>query len=325
MKVKIATPSHINPIIAFGVHDSNLRLIERLAEVKIYPSENHLIVEGEDGAVTTTHNVLRNLFRLAKGNIPISHEEVKIMVEESAKISDYSADKILSEGLTVSRRGKKIKAKSANQSEYIKKILNYDMVFSIGPAGTGKTYLAVAVALHYLLSGSIKKIVLTRPVLEAGENLGFLPGTLEEKINPYIRPLQDAIGDMLTPDEIKLYTQTLVIEVAPLAYMRGRTLSNAFVILDEAQNTTPTQMKLFLTRMGEGSKMIITGDVSQTDLPYNTESGLRQAADLFNGVEGIAFHYFDKSDVVRHDLVKRIIEIYEKKEAEQWKKKNEKA
>jgi hypothetical protein len=195
------------------------------------------------------------------------------------------------------------------------------MVFAIGPAGTGKTYLAVAVALHYLLSGSIKKIVLTRPVLEAGENLGFLPGTLEEKINPYIRPLQDAIGDMLTPDEIKLYTQTLVIEVAPLAYMRGRTLSNAFVILDEAQNTTPTQMKLFLTRMGEGSKMIVTGDVSQTDLPATWSPFLKLASELFANVEGIAFHYFDKIRRGTPRSVKRIIEISEKKERNYGKEK----
>lgn len=325
MKVKIPTPSHINPIIAFGVHDSNLRLVERLTGVKIYPAEDHLIVEGDEGAVTTVQNVLRNLFRISKGNIPISHEEVRIMIEESTKRDDYSMDKIFSEGLTVSRRGKKIKPKSANQLEYIKKILQHDMVFAVGPAGTGKTYLAVAVGLHYLLSGTVKKVILTRPVIEAGENLGFLPGTLEEKVDPYIRPLQDAIGDMLSMEEMKNYMSSLVIEVAPLAYMRGRTLANAFVILDEAQNTTPVQMKLFLTRMGENSKMIITGDITQTDLPFGADSGLKQAAEYFDNTEGIAFHYFDRGDVVRHDLVKRIIEIYEKKEAEIWKKKNQKS
>lgn len=321
MKSKISTPSNINPIIAFGVHDSNLRLIERKVGGKIYPMENDIVIEGSEDEIGIIANTLQNLFRLSRGNTPISHEEITIMINETSKSGNYILDHLASEGLNVSQKGKKIKPRSKGQLDYIRKIMRNDLVFSYGPAGTGKTYLAVASAMHYLITGQIKKVILTRPVIEAGESLGFLPGSLEEKIDPYIRPLQDAIRDMLTVDEVKLYTESFVIEVAPLAYMRGRTLSNAFVILDEAQNTTSTQMKMFLTRLGENSKMVVTGDISQTDLPKVENSGLKQAVGLFKDVEGIAFHAFTPIDVVRHDLVKKIIEIYNSVENQEWQKK----
>lgn len=321
MKSKINTPSNINPIIAFGVHDSNLRLIERKVGGKIYPMESDIVIEGTEDEIGVVANILRNLFRLSQGNTPISHEEIAILIDESAKSGNYVMDHLASEGLTVSQKGRKIKPRSKGQLEYVRKIMMNDLVFSYGPAGTGKTYLAVALALHYLISGQMKKIILTRPVIEAGESLGFLPGTFEEKIDPYIRPLQDAIRDMLTIEEMKFYTESMVIELAPLAYMRGRTLSNAFVILDEAQNTTSTQMKMFLTRLGENSKMVVTGDISQTDLPNLQQSGLKQAIDIFEDVQEIGFHAFTRKDVVRHDLVKRIIEIYDNIENQEWNQK----
>ena len=313
--MKIPVPQSINPVLAFGVHDSHLRLVERMLKVKLTPGEHNLIIEGDDESVAKTSYVLNRLFQLAQGNIPITHEDVRILIEKSETPSHYAGDNALKEGMVISgrRRGKefRVKPRNLNQQEYVKKMLSHDLVFSVGPAGTGKTYLAVAVGLHLLTKGMFSRLILTRPVIEAGENLGFLPGTLEEKIDPYVRPLYDAIHDMLPGDETRYLIEDGVIELAPLAYMRGRTLANSFVILDEAQNTTSLQMKMFLTRLGENSKMVITGDVSQIDLPVGRQSGLREAESYFKDVEGIAFHYFNRNDVVRHGLVKKIIEIYE--------------
>jgi len=313
--LKIPVPQSINPVLAFGVHDSHLRLVERMLKVKLTPGEHNLIIEGDDESVAKTSYVLNRLFQLAQGNIPITHEDVRILIEKSETPSHYAGDNALKEGMVISgrRRGKefRVKPRNLNQQEYVKKMLSHDLVFSVGPAGTGKTYLAVAVGLHLLTKGMFSRLILTRPVIEAGENLGFLPGTLEEKIDPYVRPLYDAIHDMLPGDETRYLIEDGVIELAPLAYMRGRTLANSFVILDEAQNTTSLQMKMFLTRLGENSKMVITGDVSQIDLPVGRQSGLREAESYFKDVEGIAFHYFNRNDVVRHGLVKKIIEIYE--------------
>ncbi|OHD55434.1 MAG: hypothetical protein A2Y33_11610 [Spirochaetes bacterium GWF1_51_8] len=315
MSLKIPVPQSINPVLAFGVHDSHLRLVERMLKVKLTPGEHNLIIEGDDESVAKTSYVLNRLFQLAQGNIPITHEDVRILIEKSETPSHYAGDNALKEGMVISgrRRGKefRVKPRNLNQQEYVKKMLSHDLVFSVGPAGTGKTYLAVAVGLHLLTKGMFSRLILTRPVIEAGENLGFLPGTLEEKIDPYVRPLYDAIHDMLPGDETRYLIEDGVIELAPLAYMRGRTLANSFVILDEAQNTTSLQMKMFLTRLGENSKMVITGDVSQIDLPVGRQSGLREAESYFKDVEGIAFHYFNRNDVVRHGLVKKIIEIYE--------------
>lgn len=319
MKAKRSLPPSIDPVVAFGVHDSNLRLIERILTVKLFPVEDGLVIQGKDHAVTKASGVLDKIFTLAGNGQPVSHNDIKILIEKGGKGKDYSAEHVKLDGIQVSKRGKMIKPRTLNQSEYIQDMLNNDLVFSVGPAGTGKTFLAVGLAMHLLHAGRVKKVILTRPVVEAGENLGFLPGTLEEKINPYLKPLFDAINDMLSPEEVRHYMDSQIIELAPLAYMRGRTLSNAFVILDEAQNTTVTQMKMFLTRLGEHSKMVVTGDITQIDLPYGKISGLKQAMELFEDTEGIRFIQFDKQDVVRHGLVQKIIEIYEKRESETWK------
>ena len=320
MKSKLSVPASINPIIAFGVHDTNLRLLERALGIKIVAISDQLVLEGSDEGITFAGVVIEQLFLLAQGNTPISHEEIKLMIEKANEQPPLTVAQIETDGLIVSRKGKRIRPRTPHQREYVRQIKENDLVFSIGPAGTGKTFMAVAVGLHYLTTGRIQRLILTRPVIEAGESLGFLPGTVEEKVDPYIRPLYDAIYDMLSVEEQKFYSQTQAIEIAPLAYMRGRTLSNAFVILDEAQNTTALQMKMFLTRMGENSKMVVTGDVTQIDLPIGVESGLRQASELFQDIEGIAFMHFQLEDVVRHGLVKKILEIYEKRENEEWQK-----
>ncbi len=319
MKIKQQIPSSINPVLAFGVHDSNLRLLERMLEVKIYPFEEELVIEGEEENIAKASNILNNIFVLAKGELPVLHNDIKLLIEDGGKTDSYNTGSISTDGLTASKKGYKFKPRTAHQKEYIQQMLTHDLTFAIGPAGTGKTYLAVGLALHLLFIGRVKKVVLTRPVVEAGENLGFLPGTLEEKIDPYLRPLFDAIKEMLSADELKFYIESQSIELAPLAYMRGRTLTNSFIILDEAQNTTTMQMKMFLTRLGENSKMVVTGDITQIDLPYGRESGLKQAQELFQKLEGIKFSYFDRADVVRHGLVKKILEIYEKRENEAWK------
>jgi phosphate starvation-inducible PhoH-like protein len=319
MKIKHAFPLNVNPVVAFGVHDSNLRLLERILKVKIFPEENEVIIEGEEENVSKADQLLHTIYQKVQENQSVSHDEIKVLLEGMEKYSDYESSAIRTEGVVISKRGGRLKPRSLHQAHYIGEMLLYDLVFSIGPAGTGKTYLAVGAALHLLLIGRVKKIILTRPVVEAGENLGFLPGTLEEKIDPYLRPLFDAVSEMLSPEELKYLLENQIIELAPLAYMRGRTLSNAFIILDEAQNTTTTQMKLFLTRLGENSKMVVTGDVSQTDLPYGKESGLKQAVEFFQDLEGIRFVYFEKKDALRHGLVKRVLEVYEKREEEAWK------
>jgi phosphate starvation-inducible protein PhoH and related proteins len=318
MKAKRALPASIDPVVAFGVHDSNLRLMERVLGVKMFPVEDGLVIQGKEEAVTRASGVLDHIITLSGNGQPVSHSDIKILMDKGGKPRAH-AESLKLDGIQVSKRGKKIKPRTLNQAEYVKNMLHHDLVFVAGPAGTGKTFLAVALALHLLHTGRVKKVVLTRPVVEAGESLGFLPGTLEEKIDPYLKPLFDAINDMLSPEEMRSYMDNQVIELAPLAYMRGRTLSNAFVILDEGQNTTGTQMKMFLTRLGENSKMVVTGDITQVDLPKGKLSGLRQAMEIFKGIEGIKIMTFEKQDVVRHGLVQKIIETYEKRVNETWK------
>ncbi|MGC8765232.1 MAG: PhoH family protein [Brevinematia bacterium] len=313
MRLKKDYPSDFDHVNVFGVHDSNLRLIERLLEVKIYPKENTIDFEGKEENITKAFHILDNIIKLSKNKKHVTHQEIKLLFEQSEKTDSYETDAIISDGLTTSRRGRKLKPRNLHQLEYIKKILLSDLTFAIGPAGTGKTYLAVGVGLHLLFKNQINRLILTRPVVEAGESLGFLPGTLEEKIDPYLRPLFDAIKDMLEADEVRHYIESQTIEIAPLAYMRGRTLSNSFVILDEAQNTTTMQMKMFLTRLGENSKMVVTGDITQIDLPSSKESGLKQAVELFKDVDGIEFHHFGEEDVIRHGIVKKILDIYKKR------------
>ncbi len=319
MRLKKNFTPDFDYVNVFGVHDSNLRLIERLLHVKIYPKENTIDVEGKEENITKASHIIDNIIKLSRKKKHISHNEIRLLFEQSEKIGSYEGENIISDGLVLSKRGKVLKPRNINQLEYIKKILKSDLTFAVGPAGTGKTFLAVGVALHLLFKEQVSRIILTRPVVEAGENLGFLPGTLEEKIDPYLRPLFDAMKELLEAEEIRYYMENQIIEIAPLAYMRGRTLSNSFVILDEAQNTTTMQMKMFLTRLGENSKMVITGDITQIDLPYGKESGLKQAIELFKNVSEIEFFEFTPEDVLRHGLVKKILDIYERRENDSWK------
>lgn len=318
MRLKKQLSLDVDHLAVFGVHDSNLKLIEKLLAVKIYPGENEIDFEGSEENIIKAFDIIQNIAKLVREKSHITHREIRMMLEKGKQDGSYSIDQLMSEGLIISKKGKKLKPKNNSQLEYIKKLLVSDLIFVTGPAGTGKTFLAVGVALHLLYKGVVERIILTRPVVEAGESLGFLPGTLEEKIEPYLRPLFDAMRDLIGFEELKYFLETQVIEIAPLAYMRGRTLSNSFIILDEAQNTTPMQMKMCLTRLGEGAKMVITGDITQIDLPYEKESGLKQALELFKPVKEIEFFEFTSKDVVRHGLVKKIIDIYEKRESSAW-------
>lgn len=268
-----------------------------------------MCIRGRDEDVEKTVSIVEDLSRIAQKGHMVGKKDIVLLLEypekESVNISSLRDDVIL-----VTPRGKRVFPKTPGQKRYVDTMRNYDLVFAIGPAGTGKTYLAMAMALVALKNKSVARIILTRPAIEAGERLGFLPGDLQEKVDPYLRPLYDALYDMLEAEKIQKYMERGIIEVAPLAYMRGRTLNDAFVILDEAQNTTPEQMKMFLTRMGFGSKYVVTGDITQIDLPSDRESGLIQAQRILKDVEGLAFVYLTEQDVVRHDLVQRIIKAY---------------
>ncbi len=292
-----------------GNLDENLALLSRSTNTEIYPVDQGLCIKGNDEAVEKTYAIVEDLSKIAEKGYPVGRKDIGLLLEsperESINISSLRDDVIL-----VTPRGKRIFPKTPGQKKYVDTMRNYDLVFAIGPAGTGKTYLAMAMALVALKNKSVARIILTRPAIEAGERLGFLPGDLQEKVDPYLRPLYDALYDMLETEKIQKYMERGIIEVAPLAYMRGRTLNDAFVILDEAQNTTPEQMKMFLTRMGFGSKYVVTGDITQIDLPLDRESGLIQAQRIFKEVEGLAFVYLTEQDVVRHDLVQRIIRAY---------------
>ena len=300
----------------FGDLNRNLNDIEKALQVHIHNIGNHVEISGDIHNVNLGHKLLLSLYQKAKKNGYIKHQDIK----ESLRLLEHNQDLSISDVDSASEhtsnqvitRKNLIKPRTHNQGLYIQALKKHDMVFGLGPAGTGKTYLAVAVAVNHFLSGKVKKIILTRPAVEAGENLGFLPGDLKQKVDPYLRPLFDALTDMLPIDLFEKMMESEQIEVAPLAFMRGRTLSNAFVILDEAQNTTQTQMKMFLTRLGEGSKMAINGDTSQIDLPHKTPSGLVQATAYLKNVDTIGFVEFTDDDVVRHPLVSQIIKAYNK-------------
>ena len=296
----------------FGAYDDNLRQLESLLNVRIRTQGHELMVEGDAGSTARVARLVEQLGGLMQEGHSISDKDVKTAAQLIAEDADVDLrDHFLKDGQIRTAGKRRIAAKSANQRRYLDAIEQHDIVFGIGPAGTGKTYLAMAQAVSYLLAKKVSRIILVRPAVEAGEKLGFLPGDLQEKVNPYLRPLYDALYDMLDIEKAEKYLERGAIEVAPLAFMRGRTLNDAFVILDEAQNTTTEQMKMFLTRLGFGSKAVVTGDVTQIDLPLGRTSGLVQAMEVVGKIDGISFVYFDERDVVRHKLVQAIVKAYD--------------
>ena len=297
----------------YGVHDENLRRIEAAFGVEVAARGNQLMIDGEAGGVAAARNVLEQLSKLVGAGHRLKPEDVATAIrvvseDPQASLLDFFGR----EGGTGAAIRNLIQPRGLNQQLYLKAMVEHDLVLAVGPAGTGKTYLAVAVAAAALVEKRVKRLVLARPAVEAGEKLGFLPGDLAEKVNPYLRPLHDALHDILGFEKVGKMMERGMIEVAPLAFMRGRTLNESFVILDEAQNTTSEQMKMFLTRIGNRSKAVVTGDITQVDLPKNTVSGLKEALEVLRGVEGIGFVAFDEKDVVRHTLVQQIVAAYDR-------------
>ena len=298
----------------FGAHSENLRRIARTIGVKINAKGNALTILGEIVDVELSIHVLNDLYSLLKKGYPLYPTDIDYAIRMISDDRKVNLEDIFLDTVYISARKRVITPKSLAQKRYIDAIRKYDLVIGIGPAGTGKTYLAMAMAVAHLMKQEVERIVLTRPAVEAGEKLGFLPGDIAEKVNPYLRPLYDALHDMMDFDRASRLVERGVIEVAPLAFMRGRTLNDSFVILDEAQNTGPEQMKMFLTRLGYSSKAVITGDITQVDLPENKTSGLVEIQGILKGIDGIEFVYFSDRDVVRHPLVQEIIKAYERTE-----------
>ena len=298
-----------------GKDDENITAIEERYPVRLVVRGNRVAVCGPDsGVVDMVHSLLEQLHRIAGKGHPLYLADVRYAMDMIAEKGAVDLAPLFSEVICTTARGKPIRAKTEGQRKYLEAVRNNHIVFAIGPAGTGKTYLAVCHAVALLKAAAISRIVLVRPAVEAGESLGYLPGDLREKVEPYVRPLYDAFYDLLSPERFLRYVDKGVIEIAPLAYMRGRTLNDSFIILDEAQNTTPEQMKMFLTRLGFGSKAVITGDITQVDLPAGKQSGLRQVRDILHGIEGIEFFYLTHSDVVRHEIVQQVVKAYERYE-----------
>jgi len=300
----------------FGNHDENLHLIEKSLNINIVVRDDSLVISGEKEQVEQGFQVLNQLNELSALGHSVTPREVQYTVKlvrdgAGRRIRELAADVII-----LTFRGKLVKPKTLGQKRYVDAIQDNDIVFGIGPAGTGKTYLAVAMAARALKEKVVNRLIITRPAVEAGEKLGFLPGDLQEKVNPYLRPLYDSLYDILGTEKTQKLLEKNIIEIAPLAYMRGRTLDDAFIILDEAQNTTPEQMKMFLTRMGFGSQAVITGDVTQVDLPRGQFSGLLEAQQTLRGIEGISFQHLSGEDVMRHQLVQKIINAYEKTQSD---------
>lgn len=303
----------------FGHLDSNIKQIAKHFDLKIFTRGNHIKLAGEVHGLDHASKIIQRLYRETQNKTQISAELIHLMLQEADIEIAYNKQNVSQDGPkpVVIRTPKLIiKPRGPNQQNYVRTIQKYDINFGIGPAGTGKTFLAVACAVEALLRDDVQKILLVRPAVEAGEKLGFLPGDLAQKIDPYLRPLYDALHDMLGYEQVIKLQERNVIEIAPLAYMRGRTLSNCYVILDESQNTTPEQMKMFLTRIGFGTKAVVTGDITQIDLPRGAKSGLTQIMHILKDVEGIGFTQFANKDVVRHPLVQRIVDAYDKHEAE---------
>jgi phosphate starvation-inducible protein PhoH and related proteins len=296
----------------FGTHDGNIKYLESLLKVQVQiDGENNLTIEGDDHNVELVERLVQDYAQLRSEGVRFDNGDLKSIIRIISEDTSQSLRGVVSSARTLQAGKRTVTPKTLNQKLYLEAIEKHDMVFGIGPAGTGKTYLAVSMAVRALVDKKINRIVLTRPAVEAGERLGFLPGTLQEKIDPYLKPLYDALYDMLDVDRVDRHLERGVIEIAPIAFMRGRTLNDSFVILDEAQNTTPEQMKMFVTRIGYNSKAVITGDITQIDLPLGKMSGLIEARNVISGVEGVAFIHFNERDVVRHPLVQRIVRAYE--------------
>ena len=300
-----------------GPQDCNLRLLEKILDVEIGSFGNKMNIKGSASAIEQAKTAIDVLYNKVSKGIAVGDEEVKAAVRISGGDTDAATAQDLS-NIVLKTKKRHIYPRSATQALYIQEMMKNELVFGLGPAGTGKTYLAVALAVSMMLEGKIDKIILSRPAVEAGENLGFLPGDLKEKVDPYLRPLYDALYEMLPAEQVDKKISLGEIEIAPLAFMRGRTLSNAFVILDEAQNTTPMQMKMFLTRLGENSRMVVNGDLSQVDLPRGIISGLRDALDILKDTPGIGSVRFSAADVVRHGLVAKIVKAYEEQRKKEY-------
>src|ERR1041384_7643404 len=295
----------------FGTRDGNIKYLESLLKVQVHLDHDNITIEGDEDHVQLVEKLIEDYAQLRSEGVKFSNGDLKSVIRIISEDTSQSLRGVVSSSKTLQAGKRSVTPKTLNQKLYVEAIEKHDMVFGIGPAGTGKTYLAVSMAVRALLEKRINRIVLTRPAVEAGERLGFLPGTLQEKIDPYLKPLYDALYDMLDVERVDRNIERGIIEIAPIAFMRGRTLNDSFVILDEAQNTTPEQMKMFLTRIGYNSKAVITGDITQIDLPLGKMSGLIEARTVISGVEGISFIHFNERDVVRHPLVQRIVRAYE--------------
>ncbi|MCS7264153.1 MAG: PhoH family protein [Armatimonadetes bacterium] len=314
ISLPISNAAHLHHIL--GVRDENIRLLQRELGTKIIAKEGSLMVSGPEPQVHWAAEVLQQVISVVERGGTISPSDVRYLLSLARKGEISEAEDLLTESIFITDRGKRVVPKTLGQLRYVEAMKKHDLVFAIGVAGTGKTFLAVAMALSSLKQRQVSRIILARPAVEAGEKLGFLPGDIYEKVDPYMRPLYDALYDLLDYDKVQKLIEKRVIEVIPLAYMRGRTFNDAFIVLDEAQNATSLQMKMVLTRLGFNAKMVVTGDVTQIDLPKGLKSGLVEVQEILKGVEGIAFIYLTEQDVVRHPLVQKIITAYES-----WEKK----
>ncbi len=319
MTKKNLTIETVEPVLLFGSNDRYLKKVEAaFPETTITARGNKVVLQGTDEEISSVERVLKEMISVLQRNKSLTENDVETVLAIKANGSKKDEEGHTNGNVIIhTPSGNVIKAKTPNQKKLVASAKKHDLIFAIGPAGTGKTYTAVALAVAALKSRKVKRIVLSRPAVEAGERLGFLPGDFKDKVDPYLRPLYDALGDMIPPDKLSTYMEQNIVEIVPLAYMRGRTLQSAFVILDEAQNATRQQMKMFLTRLGPNSRAIVTGDATQTDLPHKSHSGLIEVEKVLSEVEGIDFVRFGRSDVLRHRLVKDIIEAYEQHDEEE--------